>query len=301
MNTVSAIILTKNEENLITDCIKSVKFADEIIIVDDYSDDDTIELAQKQGAIVHKHKLDNFAAQRNYALSRANGDWILFIDADERVPSELQSEIVNILKQQNKESGKQMINGYWIPRKNIIFGKWLKHTDWYPDYQLRLLRCGNFRYKREVHERVDLEGDSEYLVSPLLHYNYDTIDQFVEKNYLQYADLETRILVKQGYVFDWKDLITRPIGEFLRRFFTCEGYKDGVHGLVASVMVAFATFIVYAKAWEVYKFRDKKINIVEFKDTVKQARKNYSYWLIRALYPRGIKNIAVRAFLKVFK
>jgi len=283
MPTISVVILAKNEENLIAGCIKSVKFADEVIVIDDNSDDNTVKIAREHGAEVYKRELDNFADQRNYGSSKTKGDWVLYVDADEFITKELESEI--LIKLQDD------INGYWIPRKNIIFGKWLEHTDWYPDYQLRLLRKGSFVYKRKVHEQVDLKGESEYLVNPILHNNYDTVDQFVKKNYLQYADLEAKILIDEGYVFNWKDLITKTTGEFLRRYFSCKGYRDGVHGLIASMLVSFATFIVYVKVWEQVKNPKENISVKEFGQVISQSGREYRHWLKLAVYPQGVRKI----------
>jgi glycosyltransferase involved in cell wall biosynthesis len=276
MKKLSVVILTKNEEKNIADCIKNLKFADEILIIDDGSEDKTIERAKKLGARVYKQKLDNFTAQRNFALTKAKAQWVLFIDADERVSDSLGKEICLIIQKSNND--KNQIDGFWIPRKNRIFNKFFQHTDWYPDYQLRLFKNGKAKYKRAVHEKVEIEGNTSCLKNPIIHYNYDTVDQFIVKNYMQYADYEAQILLEGGYLFNLKDLVEKPVSEFLRRFYAGKGYKDGVHGLIASVLVAFATFIVYVKIWEKQGFKEREISINEIEYGLKSKSKNFRYW-----------------------
>lgn len=304
MKKLSVVILTKNEEENIVQCLKTVQFADEIIIIDDYSTDKTVEIAEKLGAKVYQRKLDDFASQRNYGLSKATDEWVLFVDADERVTEELKSEILALLKAQpacRRGRGsrlKENIIGYKIPRKNKIFGKFLQYTDWYPDYQLHLFKRDKGKYKRKVHEQVAVEGRVGKLSHPLRHLNYNSIDQFLQKNYFQYADLEAKQLIEGGYKFDWVDLFKQPVGEFLRRFFSCYGYKDGLHGLVASILVSLATFVVYAKVWEKEEFRERELSIEEIDLEHKTLRQEIGYW-IREAKIREEKNVFKKIILKV--
>lgn len=269
---LSVIILTRNEEKNIKDCIQSVSFADEILVIDDGSTDKTVEIAQKMGAKVYNRHLDNFAAQRNFGMSKAKGEWIFFIDADERVPHELQEEI-------KEKIALDSHTYYKIPRKNHIFGKYLAHTDWYPDYQHRLFRNGGAKWERSVHEQLRTGDTGEVLTRDLLHDNYSSINHFVTKNFGNYADYEVQVLLSSGYRFHWPDLVTKPVGEFLRRFFAAEGYKDGVHGLVASSLVSFAVFIVYAKVWEKQGFSEKKLSPSDIKSTFFKAGEDITYWI----------------------
>lgn len=297
MKKLSVVILTKNEEKNIADCIKNLEFADEILIVDDGSEDKTIERAKKLGAQAYERKLDNFAAQRNFALTKAKGQWVLFVDADERVSDSLGKEI-RLIIQKSKNDNNQ-ISGYWIPRKNRIFNKFFKDTDWYPDYQLRLVKNGKAKYKRAVHEKVEIEGNTSYLKNPIIHYNYDTVDQFIVKNYIQYSDYEAQILLEEGYSFNLRDLVEKPLSEFLRRFYAGKGYKDGVHGLIASVLVAFATFIVYVKMWEKQGFRERKISINEIEYELKSESKNFRYWFKKVKLDSE-DNIIKKGLIKLF-
>jgi glycosyltransferase involved in cell wall biosynthesis len=274
MKNLSAIILTKDEEKNIKECIESVSFADEVVIIDDDSTDKTRELAKNMGALVYRRTLDDFASQRNFGISKATGKWLLFIDADERVSQELAQEI------REKVSTEKEVY-YKIPRKNNLFGKYLTHTDWYPDYQHRLFKQGEATWGRKVHEQLQSAVPGEEMHGTILHDNYSSINQFVEKNFGMYADYESNLLISAGYKFSWPDLITKPVNEFLRRFFAAEGYKDGVHGLVASLLVASATCIVYAKVWEKEGFTDIPLSPKDITKTMKQNGADVTYWMQR--------------------
>lgn len=298
MTKLSVIILAHNEEDNIKKCLETVSFTDEIILIDDYSTDKTVEIAKKYGAKIYKRKLDDFASQRNYGLAKATGEWVLFVDADERVTDELKSEILAQFKAQGSRL-KENVDGYRIPRKNKIFGKFLKYTDWYPDYQLHLFKKDKGKYVRKVHEQVKVKGEAGKLSQPLVHLNYDSLDQFLQKNYFQYADLEAKRLMENGYKFKWRDLLKQPAGEFLRRFFACRGYKDGLHGLVASILVSFATFVVYAKIWEKEGFGEKTLSIKQINKEFEELTQETRHWL-RESKIKEEKNFLKRFFFKIF-
>src|SRR3989344_1081897 len=171
MGKLSVVISAYNEEKNIKDCIDSLRdLADEIIVVDNSSTDKTAEIAKKLGANIFTQENDpsRIDLQKNFGFSKATCDWILSLDADERVTPELTSEIKS-----NIQHPTSNIQGYEIPRKNIIFGKWIEHTGWYPDYQLRLFKKGKGKFEeKHVHEMIKLEGEPGKLVSPIIHYNY---------------------------------------------------------------------------------------------------------------------------------
>ncbi len=288
---LSVIILTRNEEKNIRECMKSVSFADEIVVIDDNSTDKTRDIAEKMGAVVYKRKLDDFATQRNFGISKATGKWILFIDADERVPTELHKEIMSAIGNHSNEY-------YKIPRKNKLFGKYLQYTDWYPDYQHRLFKSGEALWDRRVHEQLKTKSEPISLSEPLLHDNYDTIDQFITKNYGSYADYEADVLISSGYVFYWPDLLVKPAGEFMRRYFATEGYKDGIHGLVASILVSISTFIVYAKVWEREGFKEIETPLGTVRGHLMQIDSDMRYWIRRSVLSKE-KNLLVKLMRKV--
>jgi len=239
---LAVVVLTKNEETNISDCLQSVYWADRLYVLDCFSTDRTVELAQQAGAKVLQRPFVNFADQRNAALELFEADWIFFVDADERGTPALGAEIRRVI---NEESAV----GWWVPRRNYIWGRLIQHTGWYPDYQLRLLKRGFARYdpEREVHEVVILDGAEGYLQNPLIHYNYKTVRQFLHKQNF-YADYEAGILVRRGIRPRPHNLLLQPLREFYRRYFTLQGYKDGGHGLLLSLLMAYYTFVAYWRA-----------------------------------------------------
>lgn len=253
--TLSAVVLTRNEEKHILDCLASVRsFADELLVFDSQSTDRTVELAQTAGARVESRPFDNYAGQRNASLEAARGDWVFFIDADERadeaVGREIKGEIARI------ESEKSDTSLFWIPRKNYIFGKWIQHTGWSPDYQPRVMRKGraHFDPARPVHELVIAEGGAIYLASPLVHYNYETLAQFRKKQ-AHYTRFEAQQMVQAGIRPRLRSYVSMPVREFARRFISLEGYRDGLHGLLLSALMAYYAF--WRQVWAAEMWRMK--------------------------------------------
>lgn len=244
--TLAAVILAKNEEAHIVECISSVQWADRVVVFDSFSTDRTVTLAQDAGADVIQNPFENYAQQRNAALDAVDADWILFVDADERSSPEQAAEIRDLLPRAEH-------NGYWIPRHNYIFGKLTRHTGWYPDYQMRLLRRGKARYdpERQVHELVILEGDPGYLAVPFTHFNYTSFRQFREKQN-RYVRYDARILQEQGIRPRLHKFLTQPLRQFLWRFVTLRGYRDGWHGLRLSLLMAWYEFQKYAHLRRLY-------------------------------------------------
>lgn len=240
---LTAIILTYNEAAHIMDCIESVRFADEVLVFDSFSTDNTFELAQKAGARVLQHAFKNYADQRNTALASVTGstDWVLFVDADERVTPALAAEISTVL-------GKSEYAGWRIPRHNYIFGKLTRGAGWFPDYQTRLLRVEKSRYdpERQVHELVLLEGELGTLKEPFIHYNYQNITQFHAKQ-RRYSDYDARILFESGIRPKPQNYVLQPWRQFWWRFWTLQGYQDGLHGLRLSLLLGWYEFRKYLR------------------------------------------------------
>ena len=173
------------------------------------------------------------------------------------------------------------MNGYWIPRKNFTFGKWIEHTGWYPDHQLRLFRKGKGEFlDKHVHEKIKIEGEVGYLKNHILHQNYQTIPQFIHRAIDLYCPSEADYLINKGYVFSAFDAIRFPLDEFLSRFFTREGYKDGFHGLMLSLLMAFYRFIVFALIWEKQGFKEVKDDnfLANTTKELKRANKEIMFW-----------------------
>ena len=247
VDTVAAVVMARDEESNIVDCLDSLRWADKLcVILDSRTTDRTQELARQAGAEVRVQRFVNFAEQRNAALRLFEADWIFFVDADERSTSALGPEVRRVIQDQS-------IAGWWVPRRNFIWGRWIRHAGWYPDYQLRLLRREAARYDpaRPVHELVILDGKEGYLENPLIHYNYATVAQFLRKQN-SYADYDASMLVDRGIRPRPHSLVVQPLREFIRRFWTLKGYRDGAHGLLLSLLLGYYTFVVYWRARQLW-------------------------------------------------
>ncbi len=234
MHSITAAILAANNEGEITDCLGSVAWADEVLVVlDTRSVDRTAALARDRGARVLPHLFHDFADQRNYALDQAGGEWVFFLDTDERCTPALAKELRTVVERAD-------VDGWWIPRRNIIFGHEMRHGGWYPDCQLRLLRraCARYDRHRQVHEVVLLEGPAGYLSEPLIHYNYRDVAQFGAKQ-RQYVALEAQIRFHDGIRPRPWTYVLQPLREFWRRYVSLQGYRDGWHGLRLCALVAY--------------------------------------------------------------
>lgn len=273
---ISVVISAFNEEGKIEDCLRSVKdFASEIIFVDNSSTDRTVDIAKKYTDKIFTQKNNHLKIdlQKNYGFENAECDWILSLDADERVTEELSKEIEQIKEQDN-------INGYYIPRKNIIFGKWIEHTGWYPDYVLRLFRKDKGKFEaKKVHEAIFLAGETLKLESPLEHLNYDNITQFLNKMVKTYTVSEADYLMSEGYKYNSLDIVKMPLSEFIKRYFAEQGYRDGMHGLVLSLLQSFYHLIVFLRLWEMNKYPDEKDMDLLFKNGKKIIGEEVKYWV----------------------
>ena len=247
MPRLTAIILTYNETNNIVACIESVGFADAVLVLDGFSRDDTTAKARALGAEVIQHQFTGYAGQRNAALDAVKGsaDWVLFVDADERVTAELAQEVRESIASTDYVA-------YRIPRYNYIFGKLTRATGWYPDYQTRLLKVGATHYEREVHEIVVVDGAEGTLKEHLIHYNYANVTQFLEKQ-RKYAAIDAQILRDQGIRPRPQNYILQPWRQFWRRFVTLKGYRDGRHGLRLSALMAWYEFRKYKVLGQLWK------------------------------------------------
>jgi (heptosyl)LPS beta-1,4-glucosyltransferase len=244
---LTIVILTKNEEHNIADCIESVRWADKVVVFDSFSQDRTVEIAQALGASIIQHPFRNYAEQRNAALEAAKSQWVFFVDADERATPELAAEVRQAIEDETKV-------GWWVPRHNYIFGRLTRHAGWFPDYQLRLLKRGHARYDpmRKVHEVVILDGQEGHLKNVLIHYNYDTLSQFLERQN-RYTDYEARILYAQSVRPKWRNFVLQPLREFKRRYVSLQGWKDGFHGLLLSGLMAYYHFVMYVRLWRLWR------------------------------------------------
>lgn len=271
--TVSVVISAWNEETKIVRALKSSLWADEIIVVDNTSTDQTASIAKKYGANVFS-RLNNpmLNVNKNYGFEKATSTWIFSLDADEEIPSTLAQEIRVATQDMD-------IAGFWISRKNIIFGKWITHGLWWPDRQLRLFQKGKGQFPcKHVHEYVEIGGPTGILTEPFIHYNYDTISQFIRKMDSLYTPSEVANHRAAQYQFAWWDAIRFPLSDFVKIYFAQEGYKDGLHGLVLAILQAFYSFVVFAKLWEMEGFIDSDISLSALEKEGARGKKELSFW-----------------------
>lgn len=300
---LSVVISAYNEENKIEGCLKSVQFADEILFVNSSSTDNTVSIAKKytQNIFTRPNNL-MLNINKNYGISKAKGEWILILDADERVTPELKQEIE--LRIMNYEAE---INGYWIPRKNILFGKWIQNAIWWPDYQLRLFIRGKGEFpEKHVHEYLEVEGETEKLHNPLVHENYSTVSQFLYKMDKIYTESEVQKILNEGRKITWADAIRFPVDDFLKTFFSQKGYKDGLHGLVLSLLQAFYAEVVFAKVWEKQGFTEmnSKNFLHEVYEQARKVGKEFMYWFLSSSIEEernSIKKLSLRLLRRKIK
>ncbi len=241
---LSVTIITLNEAKNLPACLESVAFADEIIVVDSGSMDSTVDIAKRFTSKVFQEPWRGYAGQKNLAQDKAQGPWILNVDADERVTPELKEEILSLLDQ------KPSFAGYKIPRKNFFCNQWIRHGGWYPNYLLRLYRndVGVFA-PREVHEQVVVEGKVGTLTSPLEHYTYDSISDYLRRMD-HYSELSARQYRLEGKRVSWFEILLRTWFTFFRMWVLQRGFLDGSKGLVLAVLYSYYTFTKYAKLKE---------------------------------------------------
>ncbi|MBI2008189.1 glycosyltransferase family 2 protein [Candidatus Amesbacteria bacterium] len=242
---LTGVVLTHNEQANLDRCLESLKFCDQVLVIDDNSTDDTVQTTQKHQAQVIQHPLSSdFATQRNYALSQIKSGWILFVDADEVVPPELATEITGTLLKGQSFSG---YSGYFIPRVDYLWGKRLDHGDT-KILLLRLARRGAGEWVGKVHETWQVSGSTATLTHPLLHYPHPTVTDFLRHiNY--YSTLRAGELHASGYKTNIFEIIFYPVLKFLWLWIWKLGFADGVRGFISAMMMAFYSFLVRGKLY----------------------------------------------------
>ncbi|MCL5411606.1 MAG: glycosyltransferase family 2 protein [Patescibacteria group bacterium] len=250
MNKISVVVIAKNEEKNIKDCLNSVGWADQkIVVIDSSSEDKTENIARKFADSVYVRMWEGYGGQKNFGIEKAKNEWIFNLDADERVSSELSYEIQTTLKESPE------VDGYYIPFKNYIGNRWLKHGGLYPDYHLRLFRkrCGVFegRYGGKVHEQVHLKKVG-YLKGSVEHYTYKNLGDYLAK-VRKYATLEAEDSIAKKDVLKWKETI-KPVLRFLKIYFFQRGFLDGWFGFINALMLSY--YLTY-KLYKIKKIKQK--------------------------------------------
>lgn len=245
--TVACVVITKNEERNIADCLASVRWVDDIIVVDAESRDRTVELARASGAKVSVRPWPGFGLQKNFGMAQASADWILILDADERVTEELRGAITACVGKWTPGAPV----AHRIPRKNFFYGAWVRGGGVYPDYQVRLFRRGMAQYNDvAVHENLLVKGTIGTLAGHLDHYTERRIQDHFKKFGL-YTTLAAQEKAKKVRTVRWSDLVFRPLVVFLKTYVLKNGFRDGVRGLIVCVFASMYTFVKYAKLWDV--------------------------------------------------
>jgi glycosyltransferase involved in cell wall biosynthesis len=248
MSGLSVVIVTQNEQDRIKQCLESVAWADEIIIVDAFSTDKTVEICRSYTDKIYSRQWDGFIPQKNYALSLATKEWILSLDADEQLSDRLTTEVKDAIINQ-----RGTCDAYSMPRKTYYLGRWMLHSGWYPDRKVRLVRKGFASWGGlEPHDALKVNGKVCELNGNILHYSFRNLSHHIRK--LDYfTDAASLELIKSGRRAGVLDMIMHPAGMFFKMFILKKGFMDGVQGFIAAGVSAFHVFMKYAKAWEIKK------------------------------------------------
>lgn len=242
---LSVAIITNNEEEEIKDCLECVKWADEIVVVDSYSTDNTLGICRQYTDKVFQNEWSGFSNQKNYAVDLTKNPWVLILDADERVSEGLRKEIKEILDKDPE------VDGYFIPRKSYFLGRWIRYGGWYPDYSIRLFRKDKGRFEqREVHESVRINGKAGRLRNPLEHYTYRSLSEYLQRMD-RYSTLAAREMARRGRRAGPVNILFRPFFTFFRMYILQLGFRDGIYGLLLSILYSYYTLSKYAKLWEI--------------------------------------------------
>jgi glycosyltransferase involved in cell wall biosynthesis len=244
---ISACVITYNEEQKIARCLRSLSWCDEIVVLDSYSSDRTLEICRQFTDRIHQHEWMGYVGQRNIAREMATHPWILFLDADEEVSPRLRDEILREFR-----TGTGKTAGYEFPRLVYYLGRWILHGEWYPDVKLRLFRKEHGRSEgQEPHDRVEVNGPVRRLSAPIWHYTYDGIRDHLD-TINRFSTITARQMLVAGKRFRWTDLLVRPVLRFLRGYLLRRGFRDGTPGLIIATINAYGVFVKYAKLWELW-------------------------------------------------
>ncbi len=246
---ISAVILARNNEDTLAATIASVKFCDETLVIDDASTDKTSAIAEKSGAILHTHDLgSDFAAQRNVGLSKAKGEWVLFIDSDEVVSKELAREIQEVEQ-------KVDVNGFYLKRQDMLWGSPLRHGETQSVRLLRLAKKGKGQWQRPVHEVWNITGVVGTLQHPITHTPHPNVAHFLDDINV-YSTINAEYLFKEGARVSWWQIVACPVGKFFQNYILRLGCLDGMPGITVALMMSFHSFLTRAKLWQLQQNRD---------------------------------------------
>lgn len=278
--TLSVVVNTKNSAATLSQCLRSVAFADEIVVVDMKSTDATVAIAKKYTTKVFSHKDVGYVEPaRNFALSKASSDWILLLDSDEELSASLAAVIKKVVAGQMGEM--LQADCYYVPRKNLVFNSWLEHSGWWPDYVLRLFKKGHVDWPDSLHAIPVTTGVVREFPAmeelAIVHHNYATIAEFVTR-LNRYSTIQAKELVASNLTeqISAEELWHAFQAEFFARFFGQQGYADGTHGLLVSLLQASSELVKTAKVWEEQGSLSSKFDPTQ---TLRLFQSDLNYWL----------------------
>lgn len=254
---ISACVICCNEELKIGRCLQSLTWCDEILVIDSFSKDSTVEICRKYTDRVYQREWLGYIGQRNMVREMASCPWILFLDSDEEVSPALRDEI---LEEFEKGTGPYL--GYAFPRQVFYLGRWIRHGEWYPDIKLRLFKKIHGRTEgQEPHDKVVVNGPVKTLKNHIWHYTYDDI-----RDHLDTVNRFSTIAAQQKFVqensYHWRDLVFRPFFHFMKGYFLKRGFLDGTHGLIIAMISSYGAFAKYAKLWELWLKEKERVPLL---------------------------------------
>lgn len=248
---ISVIILTRNEADIITDCLESVKWAEEIVVVDNSSTDETVKKVKEFGVkkIFNADVKTNFSDRRNLGAQKANRKWLLYVDADERVTPVLRKEIEEVI------AGDSEFSAYAISRRNIRLTKELHFGGWWPDYVIRLIKKDKLKgWKGELHEQPEIEGESGYLKEALVHFSHRGSIEHKFQNSINWSAIEAQKMFEADHPpMNVKRFVSAMFREFYKRVVKLQAFRDGTEGMIEAFYQVFSVFVSYARLWEMQK------------------------------------------------
>jgi glycosyltransferase involved in cell wall biosynthesis len=246
---ISAIIIAKDEEEVIAECLESVSWVDEIVVIDTGSKDKTLSVCKNKNAKVYEFSKGSYQDWRNEGLKKANGNWILYVDADERVTPLLRKEIMSVVEKDSKQ-----YSSYAVPRRNIILGKEMKYGGWWPDYVKRLFKKSELKkWTGDLHEEPVFEGKMGHLSNSFIHIKHSNLSDMVEKTN-KWSKVEAKMLFESDHPqMTWWRFFRVMATELWYRLIKLQGFRDGIEGVVYSIYQMWSKFITYGKLWEMQR------------------------------------------------
>jgi glycosyltransferase involved in cell wall biosynthesis len=244
MEKISVYVLTFNNERTIERCLNSLRWADEVVIVDSYSTDNTLEICRCFTDKIYQRQWTNHQEQYQYAADLTTNRWLIFVDADEEVPSELAQEI-----QEELEINNGQWDGYIVHRRTYYLGRWIQHGGWYPDYEIRLYDRNKGKWEGGLHAKVTVEGRIKTMKNHYFHYTYRDISDQVQ-TIDRYSQIAVEDMFREGKKFSFINMLLNPPFRFIKEYIFKRGFLDGIPGVVIIISTMFYVFIKHAKLWE---------------------------------------------------